>query len=159
MKSYGFPVAAGAAAFALIVLATIGAPSDRQAPPTVSSTSTPPPPSSISAGGMTLTSASIALPDDLATYPDGPHADVLNANCTACHSASMALTQPALSADQWKAEVAKMREIYKAPVAEKDVADIVSYLIAMPGQKAGTATGKAQDPDPKGAPDVSGSTG
>ncbi len=71
----------------------------------------------------------------------------------------MALTQPALSADQWKATVTKMREVYKAPVAEKDVDAIVAYLTAMPHQKAAPATGKAQDPDPKVAPDVSGGTG
>jgi hypothetical protein len=71
----------------------------------------------------------------------------------------MALTQPALSADQWKATVTKMREVYKAPVAEKDVNAIVAYLIAMPSHKAAPATGKAQDPDPKAAPDASGGTG
>ena len=52
-----------------------------------------------------------------------------------------------------------MRKVYKAPVAEKDVDAIVAYLIAMPSQKAAAATGKAQDPDPKAAPDVSGGTG
>ena len=71
----------------------------------------------------------------------------------------MALTQPALSADQWKATVTKMREVYKAPVAEKDVDAIVAYLTAMPSQNVAPATGKAQDPDPKVAPDVSGGTG
>ena len=47
----------------------------------------------------------------------------------------------------------------KQPVAEKDVDAIVAYLTAMPHQKAAPATGKAQDPDPKVAPDVSGGTG
>ena len=46
-----------------------------------------------------------------------------------------------------------------APVAEKDVDAIVAYLTAMPSQKVAPATGKAQDPDPKVAPDVSGGTG
>ena len=160
MKLTGFPLVVGAAAvFALVVLVSIGVPSGRQAPPAVPLTSPPPVPSSVSIGGLTLTSTNINLPDDAATYPDGPHADVVNANCTACHSASMALTQPALSADQWKAEVTKMREIYKAPVAERDVPGIVAYLIAMPTQKAAHATGKAQDPDPEVAPDVSGPAG
>ena len=52
-----------------------------------------------------------------------------------------------------------MREVYKAPVADKDVAAIVEYLVSMPSQKAVSATGKAQDPDPKVAPDVLGQTG
>ena len=71
----------------------------------------------------------------------------------------MALTQPALSADQWKATVTKMRETYKAPVAEKDVPAIVAYLSAMPSQNAVPATAKAQDPGAKVVPDVSGGTG
>ncbi len=49
--------------------------------------------------------------------------------------------------------------MYNAPVAEKDVDAIVAYLTTMPQQKAAPATGNAQDPDPKVAPDVSGGTG
>src|SRR5262249_28218192 len=82
-------------------------------------------------GGVTLTSARVDLPDDNANYPDGPHADVINASCTSCHSASMALNQPRLSADQWKGVVEKMRDTYKAPVSDAAVPDIVSYLAAM----------------------------
>lgn len=106
-----------------LVLVAIGAPSERPAPLPVATSS--PTPSSVSAQGFTLTSAAVELPDDEQGYPDGPHADVINANCTSCHSASMALTQPRLSADQWKATITKMREIYKAPVAAKDVDAIV----------------------------------
>jgi hypothetical protein len=140
------------------LLASIGAPSARK-PPVALATSTPEP-ASVAAHGFALTSASIELPDDTGTYPDGPpHADRINANCTACHSASMALAQPPMSADQWTAEVTKMQEVYKAPVAKADVPRIVDYLVHMPSQHASAPTGRAQDPDPKGAPDVSGATG
>ncbi|GGO99933.1 MULTISPECIES: cytochrome c [Sphingomonadaceae] len=152
-------MAAGLIGLTGIILISIGAPSSRKASAPISETSEPAPPVSVSARGFSLTSTSVDLPVDDASYPDGPHADVINANCTSCHSASMALTQPALSAAQWKATVTKMREVYKAPVAEKDVDAIVAYLTAMPHQKAAPATGKAQDPDPKVAPDVSGGTG
>lgn len=152
-------LAVGAIGLTIVALVSIGAPNSRKQPVAISETSPPPPPSSVSAGGFTLASSSIEMPIDDAMYPDGPHADVINANCTSCHSASMALTQPALSADQWKATVTKMREVYKAPVADKDVAAIVEYLVSLPSQKAVPATGKAQDPDPKVAPDVSGQTG
>lgn len=80
---------------------------------------------------LSLTSVSVTLPDDAEEFPAGAHADLVNANCRACHSASMILTQPPLSVEQWQAEVKKMREIYKAPVAEADVPGIVSYLTAM----------------------------
>lgn len=80
---------------------------------------------------LALTSVSVTLPDDTEEFPAGAHADLVNANCRACHSASMILTQPPLSVDQWQAEVKKMREVYKAPVADADVPGIVSYLSAM----------------------------
>ncbi|KAJ8135218.1 hypothetical protein OY671_011569 [Metschnikowia pulcherrima] len=119
-------MAAGSIGSTGIILVSIGAPSSRKAPAPISETSEPAPPTSVSARGFSLASTSVDSPVDDATYPDGPHADVINANCTSCHSASMALTQPALSADQWKATVTKMREVYKAPVAEKDVDAIVA---------------------------------
>jgi cytochrome c5 len=92
-----------------------------------------PPPSHVAGGGFTLTSVSVTFPDQ-AQYPAGPGADVMNSNCTACHSPSMVLNQPRLSSDQWKATVEKMRETYKAPVAEKDVPAIVNFLNAMSAQ-------------------------
>lgn len=149
--SFGF---VGLIALALVA---IGPPNSRVAPPPAQPAALPPP--SVTARGFTLASTSVDLPIDDAQYPDGPHADVINPNCTSCHSASMALTQPALAPDQWKAEVTKMREVFHAPVAEADVPAIVAYLTAMPSQKAAPATGKAQDPDPKVAPDVSGGSG
>ena len=152
-------LAASLIGLSALALIAIGAPSSRKPPEPIATTSPLPAPSAVSAAGFTLTSASVDLPEDDATYPDGPHADVINANCTSCHSASMALTQPPLSADQWKATVTKMREVYHAPVPEGAVPDIVAYLLAMPTQQTGPKTGKAQDPDPKVTPDVSGGTG
>lgn len=87
--------------------------------------------SRITVGGFTLSSSTIDLSVDEPGYPDGPDADTVTANCSACHSAAMALTQPRLSAAQWKAIVEKMRGVYKAPVAEEDVPAIVAYLTAM----------------------------
>lgn len=87
-----------------------------------------PRPGSVTAGGFTLASTAVDLPVDEALFPAGPHADVVNASCTSCHSASMVLTQPPLSAEQWTAEVAKMRDVYRAPVAEADVPTIIAYL-------------------------------
>ena len=48
--------------------------------------------------------------------------------CLACHSASMALTQPPLKPEQWKATVEKMRDVYHAPIEPGDVPAIVDYL-------------------------------
>ena len=116
----------------MIVFALVGP----GAPLEASTTLVPP---SVSAGGFTLTSPSVDLPVDETGYPDGPHADVINANCTACHSASMATSQPALTQDQWKAVVAKMVETYKAPIDAQDIPAIVSYLVAMSAKLPGAA--------------------
>ncbi len=97
-------------------------------------------PTEVSAAGFTLVSQSIELPDTDETYPAGPGADVINANCTACHSASMAQNQPALTGAQWTATVTKMRDTYKASISASDIPRIVRYLEAMPSQKSGTKT-------------------
>lgn len=147
MKAPSFGVMiAGLFAVVVIALIAIGAPSSRPAPEQVVTHSPPPGPATVSGPGLTLASVSIDLPEDTAIYPDGPHADVINNNCTSCHSASMALYQPPLSAETWHKEVEKMRDTFKAPVAEQDVPDIVAYLTAM---SAKTAAGQA--PEPKAA--------
>jgi hypothetical protein len=83
---------------------------------------------SVSGRGVTLRSVSLDLPDPGRLFPGGAAADAINNNCLACHSAGMVLKQPSLSRDQWRAEVDKMRNTYKAPVAPQDVDAIVNYL-------------------------------
>jgi hypothetical protein len=45
----------------------------------------------------------------------------LNSNCLACHSAGVVLNQPTLAKAAWQAEVNKMIQSYKAPIAPADV--------------------------------------
>lgn len=71
---------------------------------------------------------SITLPEDTGAFPDRPGKDAMIANCGACHSPSMILTQPRLSTDQWKSTIKKMREVYKAPIDPAAEADILRYL-------------------------------
>ena len=82
-----------------------------------------------------LKSVKIDLPDSDKMFPDGPGADAINSNCLACHSAGMVLNQPRLSKQAWAAEVHKMINNYKAPVAPEDVGAIVDYLTALKGTK------------------------
>jgi len=63
----------------------------------------------------------------------GQGADALNNNCLACHSAGMVLNQPALTKAAWEAEVNKMIQFYKAPIAAPDVTAIVDYLTRTKG--------------------------
>lgn len=82
-----------------------------------------------------LKSVEVTLPDSDLTLPKGPGLAAVENNCLACHSAAMILNQPTLPKNVWEAEVAKMRNVYKAPVDDKDVADIVGYLTAVKGPK------------------------
>jgi mono/diheme cytochrome c family protein len=77
----------------------------------------------------------IDLPDSDKMFPAGPGSDAINNNCLACHSADMVLNQPALSKPAWAAEVNKMINNYKAPIAPEDVGPIVEYLTALKGTK------------------------
>jgi len=83
--------------------------------------------------GLLLSSASAAdaadptfklppleFPADATSYPDGPNLKTMNQNCLACHSADMVVDQPLLPRATWAAEVAKMRNTYKAPISDAD---------------------------------------
>lgn len=79
---------------------------------------------------LAFSDVSVTLPDDTTALPQGTGADLVTASCTACHSPAMILTQPRLTAAQWKATVEKMQHVFKAPVADKDIPAIVDYLVA-----------------------------
>ena len=86
--------------------------------------------------GLNLGSAGAApvsytLPDETAAFKPGPNLDVVQNNCTACHSADYISTQPrGHKKDFWQAEVTKMIKIYGAPIDDADVGKIVDYLTA-----------------------------
>ena len=88
-------------------------------------------PSVVSVDGVTLRSVNVDLPDR-DRNSDDLGADVVNNNCLACHSAGMVLTQPRLPRAVWRAEVEKMRNAYKAPIAAEDIPTIVDYLASLP---------------------------
>ena len=71
------------------------------------------------------------LPNETATFKPGPNVEVVQNNCTACHSADYIQTQPRgpkFKQDFWRAEVTKMIKVYGAPIDEGDVGKIVDYL-------------------------------
>jgi mono/diheme cytochrome c family protein len=73
------------------------------------------------------------LPGETAAFKPGPNLDVVQNNCTACHSADYVNTQPRgpkFKKDFWQAEVTKMIKVYGAPIDDADVPKIVEYLAA-----------------------------
>ncbi|NNM75876.1 hypothetical protein HJG53_03010 [Sphingomonas sp. ID1715] len=81
---------------------------------------------------LLMAPAEFTLPDDDVQFA-GPDADLLNANCLSCHSASMVLLQPRMSAEQWGHTVEKMRTVYKAPVEDADAAQLPAALARVQG--------------------------
>lgn len=76
---------------------------------------------------------SYKLPEETAAFKPGPNLEVVQNNCTACHSADYIKTQPQgpkFKKDFWQAEVTKMIKVYGAPIEEADVGKIVDYLAA-----------------------------
>jgi hypothetical protein len=84
---------------------------------------------------LELKSVKLDLPDSDRMFPDSPGSDAINNNCLACHSAGMVLNQPSLPKQAWAAEVNKMINNYKAPIAPEDVGAIVDYLTKLKGAK------------------------
>jgi hypothetical protein len=82
-------------------------------------------------GATTAAPISYTLPDETAAFRPGPNLEVVQNNCTACHSADYINTQPRgakFKKDFWTAEVTKMIKVYGAPIDEADVGKIVDYL-------------------------------
>ena len=77
----------------------------------------------------TFGTVEIILPEDSTTFPAGPGVEAITANCTACHSPDMILNQPALTRDQWRSSIAKMREVYKATIDPAAEEAILNYLV------------------------------
>lgn len=76
---------------------------------------------------------SYTLPEETAVFKPGPNLEVVQNNCTACHSADYIKTQPQgekFKKDFWAAEVTKMIKVYGAPIDDADVGKIVEYLAA-----------------------------
>ena len=73
------------------------------------------------------------LPDETAAFKSGPNLEVVQNNCTGCHSADYINTQPrnvTSRKDFWQAEVTKMIKSYGAPIDDADIPKIVDYLAA-----------------------------
>jgi mono/diheme cytochrome c family protein len=85
-------------------------------------------------GSVTAAPVAYTLPDETAVFRPGPNLEVVQNNCTACHSADYIQTQPRgekFRKDFWQAEVTKMIKVYGAPIDDSDVPKIVEYLAAV----------------------------
>ena len=90
----------------------------------------------VSTSGLVIAWAkpiSYRLPDETAKFKPTANVEIVQNNCTACHSSDYIETQPRAQKskkDFWQAEVTKMIKVYGAPINEGDVGKIVDYLAA-----------------------------
>lgn len=86
----------------------------------------------------------VAAPKTMDLPPDGaqlrasplPGYAKAQANCTACHSAEYMLYQPPNAArPYWEAMTKRMKAVFKAPLNDADIPDIVDYLSATYGNQ------------------------
>jgi len=74
--------------------------------------------------------ATPALADEqMVTLTPGAGQATVEQSCAGCHSLDyVRMNAPFLTADGWKAEVAKMRSAFGAPIDDEDAAAIQTYL-------------------------------
>jgi sulfite dehydrogenase len=78
-----------------------------------------------------LQAKTIELPSDTVLWrtSDLPGYELTLQKCSACHSAHYAEYQPPnTGVGYWNAQVLRMKNIFKAPVADEEVPVIVDYL-------------------------------
>ena len=67
---------------------------------------------------------------------DAPSRAIVENNCGGCHSLDyIRINAPFMNRQTWTAEVNKMINNYKAPIAPEDVGTIVEYLTTLKGAK------------------------
>jgi mono/diheme cytochrome c family protein len=71
---------------------------------------------------------SVQFPTSVTAFPAGDGADIANSQCQICHSADMALRQPALPESEWRTIINKMRTAYGAPLPADQVDALAAYL-------------------------------
>lgn len=91
------------------------------------------PPPAVKATAQEIKPELISDPSQAPPLADAPGQDAFTGNCLNCHSARYVLMQPHFSREIWKAEVTKMVEAYKAPIAPPQQDQIVNYLTAAYG--------------------------
>lgn len=81
----------------------------------------------------------VEMPVSNAVFPAGEGAEAATSYCLICHSAGMVLRQPPLAITVWRAEIAKMKSVYGAPIPDDQVEKIASYLAGLRAQPSSSS--------------------
>jgi hypothetical protein len=99
---------------------------------------------SVIAAGLLIALAAPIVAKDIQLPPDTvqltpsplPGYAKAQANCTMCHSAEYMRYQPPSAArPYWDAMVHRMKAVFKAPIADEDMPEIVDYLASTYGNQ------------------------
>lgn len=89
----------------------------------------------VSANAFTPKTQSVELPTSHSVFPgDSAGARAANTYCLMCHSVGMVMNQPDLPKAAWLVEVNKMKNAFKAPIPQDQVAVIADYLDSIKGK-------------------------
>jgi hypothetical protein len=94
----------------------------------------------LAAAGAGAVSKTLTLPaDSVQLKPSAlPGYTKAQAQCVACHSAEYMLYQPATAPrGYWENMVKRMQQVFKAPINDGDIPDIVDYLVKTYGNEQG----------------------
>ena len=80
------------------------------------------------------TSVRIELPHEAFPVPMGENREAFITSCVQCHSPRLVFTQPRFAAKKWAEIVAKMANVYKAPLSADEQKKIVAYLSSVHGE-------------------------
>lgn len=76
-----------------------------------------------------LLACAAARADEPVPLKPGAGQDAASTYCAACHTTDyIVMNSPFLTAPEWKAEVTKMRTVFKARIDDATAAAIVTYL-------------------------------
>ncbi|MGZ5181749.1 MAG: SorB family sulfite dehydrogenase c-type cytochrome subunit [Ramlibacter sp.] len=92
----------------------------------------------LASGAAQATVKTIVLPPDTVQLKPSslPGYAKAQAQCVACHSAEYMLYQPpSAPRPYWDAMVKRMKNVFKAPVNDADLPDIVDYLVKTYGNE------------------------
>jgi len=92
----------------------------------------------VAAVSFPLEAKDIQLPPDAVQLTPSPLPGYAKAkaNCTMCHSAEYMRMQPPNAArPYWDAMVHRMKAVFKAPIADEDMPEIVDYLASTYGNR------------------------
>jgi mono/diheme cytochrome c family protein len=96
------------------------------------------------AAALAVAASAVAAPKTMVLPPDGaqlrpsplPGYAKAQAQCVACHSAEYMLYQPPnASRGYWDAMTKRMKAVFKAPLDDADIPEIVDYLAATYGSQ------------------------